>query len=452
MAKLSELSAANIRGITDSDSSLCASLAKTLNADIISVTSTTKSPEEIVEAILDSRGFGLTINERRLLPNLILQSAYDQFQNAFAIEVIKNYATNDRFWRRLFRSWLLEYNLSAPAAELVTRELSRKVDKLPSNLKSIANRYPVLSMSPDFRETALALLNGEMSKDDRSSLGLSEVGNALTGPAKEILISCVKVLRSASATEKQIKSFRALVAPSGTIHSSVRLYAMIGLILGVADRPSGEALIKDVSNLIEKNFDDPVSEKHSWPSVPNVLGGNDVREKCLGAVRKWQVFRSITLFFKIIEQVVDSEHKHQFPARRKFWLSYFDRGEVTDAWVILGSKARERMIQLKNQNVEEFHALKWGSLSGGPSDQCALLMKLGNTTVMELSHSGRARMWSQRGSTKDHIPVLHNATYQAAKLRAECPDDQKIRHDDKGRWRIKAQRCIQKLAGGASKI
>ena len=243
------------------------------------------------------------------------------------------------------------------------------------------------------------------------------------------------------------------MAPSGTIHSSVRLYAMIGLILGVADRPSGEELIKDVSNLIGKNFDDPVSEKHNWPSVPDVLGGNDVREKCLETVRKWQVFRSITLFFKIIEQVVlDPKVKHHFPARRKFWLSYFDRGEVTDAWVILGSNARERMIQLKNQNVEEFLALKWGSLSGGPGNQCALLMKLGNTTVMEFSHSGRVRMWNQRASTKNHIPVLHNATYQTTKLRADCPDDQMFTHDSGGHWRIKAQRCIQKLAGGASKL
>ena len=163
-------------------------------------------------------------------------------------------------------------------------------------------------------------------------------------------------------------------------------------------------------------------------------------------------FPFITLFFNIIDQVVESENKHHFPLRRQFWLNYFDKGSVTDAWVILGSKARDRMIHLKNQNMEEYRSLSWASLRGGPADQCALLMKLDNTTVMEFSHSGRARMWGAKDRARCNVPSLYREGYEASELRAECPDDQMIRHDASGRWRTKAQRCIQKLAGGASKL
>ena len=52
--------------------------------------------------------------------------------------------------------------------------------------------------------------------------------------------------------------------------------------------------------------------------------------------QKWNVFRLFT-FFKIIGKVVDSEHKHHFH-ETDFWMNYFDRGEVTEARVILGSK------------------------------------------------------------------------------------------------------------------
>jgi hypothetical protein len=92
------------------------------------------------------------------------------------------------------------------------------------------------------------------------------------------------------------------------------------------------------------------------------------------------------------------------------------------------------MRRLKQQN-EDYEALKWASLSGGPSDQCALLMKLGDTTVMEFSHSGRVRMWGKKdGSTeiRSSVPVLHRSAYRAEDLRADCPKSQMFTHDQYG--------------------
>ena len=172
----------------------------------------------------------------------------------------------------------------------------------------------------------------------------------------------------------------------------------------------------------------------------------------LDTVQRWRVFRSITLFFDIIEQVVDSEHKHHFPIRREFCLNYFNRGDVKDAWVILGTKAQDKIISLRTKQMNEFKSLQWAKLSGGPSDQCALLMKVGDITVMEFSHSGRARMWGAADQQRLSIPRLHRPRYDASELRAECPENQMFRHDNQGGWRIKAQKCLQSLSGRSSKL
>ena len=452
MQKLSERVPLRLSGINNNGVSLCASLAKTLKAESFSIESIEKSPQEIWTVVINAGGVGLKTRERRALPNLILDESYNQAPARFTTEVFENHVTGDRFWQRLFNSWIRNYNFSSPAYGVALRELNRNINKLTPNAKGLAKRYPILSTSPDFRKTALSLLDGNMSKDDRKSLFISDDGNITSKLALAVLMSCAQHLRSRNSTKEQILVFRDLVAPSGVIQDTAKVPAMVGLILGAAEHSSSEALIKEISGIIEKSFDDPVAEKHNWPTVPEVLGGIPVREKCLATVLKWQVFRSITLFFKIIEQVVESEHKHHFPIRKNFWLNYFNRGEVTDAWVILGSRARERMVQLKNQNAEEFGALKWASLSGGPSDQCALLMKLGDTTVMEFSHSGRARMWGKHDSARGKIPVLHERYYDASELRADCPTSQMFRHDPNGNWRVKAQRCLQKLAGGGSKL
>ena len=71
---------------------------------------------------------------------------------------------------------------------------------------------------------------------------------------------------------------------------------------------------------------------------------------------------------------------------------------------------------------EDYQALRWASLSGGPSDQCALLMRVGNTTVMEFSHSGKARIWDDNQRVRNRAPRLHNDRCRADELRADCPE------------------------------
>lgn len=454
MSSIFNLRPANFNSIPVTTKSMCMSMAKVLQAESYAATSIQREPSVIAKSVLETNGRDLSSPERRQLPFMILDPRFEEYQNEFAEEVFANYAKSDRFWARLFRAWLADFNLGRPVSKLVVERINKNLSKLPQSMRELASRYPVISTNPDFSDAARSLLNGQMSREDRADLGLTGDGEVTTRLADLVIQTCAAQLSQGDGSLEQLAEFEKMVAPGNRIHESVRLHAMVGLILGAERRSPGENAIKGIANLIENNFDDPVTGKSKWPSVPDSLGGVKARDRCLDTVRKWQVFRSITLFFKIIEQVVESEHKHQFPVRRDFWLKYFDRGMVQDAWVVLGSRAQEQMNRLKRQN-EDYQALKWAKLSGGPSDQCALLMKLGDTTVMEFSHSGRVRMWGKKdGSTevRSGVPVLHRLAYKAEDLRADCPKSQMFTHDQYGNWRVSADQCIARLTGRGGKL
>ena len=454
MSSIFNLRPANFSSVPVTTKSMCMNMAKVLQAEAYAPSSIQRNPSLIAKSVLELQGRGLSGPERRQLPFMILDPRFDEFQSEFAEEVFSNYAKSERFWARLFRAWVSDFNLARPVSRLVVERLNNNLGKLPTSMRDLASRYPLISTNPDFSGAAKSLLNGEMSSDDKADLGVSSGGEVTTRLADLIIQACAARLSHGEGTVEQLEEFRRIVAPSQRIHDSLKLHAMIGLILGAETRSPGETAIKDIANLIENNFDDPITGKSKWPSVPDNLGGIQARERCLDIVRKWQVFRSITLFFKIIEQVVDSEHKHQFPIRRDFWLKYFDKGMVQDAWVVLGPKAQAQMDRLKQQ-TEDYRALKWASMSGGPSDQCALLMKLGDTTVMEFSHSGKVRMWGEKdGSTevRSGVPVLHDPAYRADDLRADCPKSQMFTHDPYGRWRVSADQCIARLTGHGGKL
>jgi hypothetical protein len=155
-------------------------MAKVLQAEAYSATSIQREPFEIAKSVLELKGRDLSGPERRQLPFMILDPRFDEFQNEFAEQVFANYANSDRFWARLFRAWISDFNLTGRVSELVVERLRNNLSKLPASMRDIASRYPLISTNPDFTEAAQALLSGEMSRDDRVDLGLSSDGEVTT--------------------------------------------------------------------------------------------------------------------------------------------------------------------------------------------------------------------------------------------------------------------------------
>ena len=187
------------------------------------------------------------------------------------------------------------------------------MDKVPEQLAQLVSDFRLLEVPGNLARIAKSVLNNELPLETLDLLGLDSRGNVSTRLFAQILVECANYLRTGSASEAELQTFQYLVAPTGTIEKSCQMVAMVGLTLGAAHRSPGEERVKELSSILEQSFGDPVSESEAWPPVLQELGGETIRAECLEVARKWNVFRSIHLFFKIIGKVVDSEHKHHFP-------------------------------------------------------------------------------------------------------------------------------------------
>jgi len=424
---------------------MCAVFSEKLRASETTLIHSSKNPAELAHSVIQEGGKSLLTFERRQLPNYILDPRFSEFQPYFSDSILQNFSNNRGFWPRLFRAWVDLYDPVSEIGEKVRSALSRNTGRLDALQQGAVSRHPIIEKTPDLSGSAGALLAGTMELSDREIFGISRSGRISTKFAAKIFEAAALRLSKGNVAEGQVRTFLNLVAPKGVIHESVKLFAMVGLIAGLSKRPASDDLVKSVASIVEVNFDDPITSLHTWPAVPEPLGGAVMRKECVDRVIQWRVYRSITLFFNIIERVVSHNLSHHFPARREFWLNYFNRGAVSDAWVILGSKARTELQALVRDNQEDYQALQWASLSGGASDQCALLMRIGNATVMEFSHSGRCRIWGQ--SDEESVPALHAPQYLASELRAHCKPEHMFTHDPYRRWRHKAKKIIEELSG-----
>lgn len=448
-ARLTTIKQMNFSLSTPIHGSRCREVAKRLHAETYNAVSIGKMPSEIVEQVIHHGGAGLSVGERKQLPNLILQKQFDGYQPEFALTVLKNFSKRNRFWHRLLRSLLLEFRSDGPGLEVIRAALRDNNDRLPRSAWDTCEKYGLIEKNPNLNKAATNFLNSTLV--DTETFGFATRGQTASKLGSKILIEAARILSEGSAEISQISVFKDFVAPENSLHPSVKSAALVGLVKSASSLKPGENTVEEIQQLIEKNFEDPVINAAAWPSVPDILGGQRVRQECIEITQKWQAFRSINLFFKIIEKVVESDHRHQFPLRKDFWLNYFNQGQVSDAWVILGSQARDYLSQVIDRGGKDYEALRWGRLSGGRSDLCALLIKLGDVTVMEFSHSGSARIWGPNNH-RINYPKLHQSRYRADDLRAECPPEQIFRHDHIGNWRPKVSACISRLSGKARRL
>jgi len=101
--------------------------------------------------------------------------------------------------------------------------------------------------------------------------------------------------------------------------------------------------------------------------------------------------------------------------RREFWGWYLDESHVTEIWPVVGSKAAVELERM-NREATDGRKLKFGRLSGASSDQCVLLIKIGQLTIAEWSHNGSVRFWLAGNPS---TPELYRGNYQGHKLRAD---------------------------------
>lgn len=199
------------------------------------------------------------------------------------------------------------------------------------------------------------------------------------------------------------------------------------LLLPWTGKPPAKALERTITIFLLRYLNDPRMYPTRW---------NDVSEAAKNVFKRWLMGATLEAFVDIIKRVAESGH---WKYREAFWMSYYRAGHVTDAWIAMGPEGESlagRTSDLRGQ---------FAKLGGQRAlNHCVLLLRVGDLTVADWSHTGKCRIWKQR--TKGR-PDLYKSRYDGDALRASADLEVVHQGSDSGRWQGQIHRYIRSITG-----
>jgi hypothetical protein len=202
--------------------------------------------------------------------------------------------------------------------------------------------------------------------------------------------------------------------------SGLRYPQLIGeiastLLIPWKSRPPEESVKEDIKKFLIQQVGDPRIRPGAWQNVDP--GAKEI-------FLRWLAGETLGQFFELLSRSADQIW--QF--RKKFWMAYYERGAITEAWFALGPNAAVLARQLR----QRMPGLAYAQLNRAQDrKQSVLIMKLGGFTVAEWSHNGKCRFWTDADS---HAPKLYKSAYDADDLRDLCQFEQIHYHSANGTW------------------
>jgi len=199
------------------------------------------------------------------------------------------------------------------------------------------------------------------------------------------------------------------------------------LLLPWREQRPEAALMKAITEFLLKHLGDPRIERQRW------IGVNEAAQQVM---RRWLTKASLEQFIAVVSKVADAGH---WKYRKAFWMAYYDRDHIDEAWVLFGRDARNRAANAFEESAG------YGELIGGLSNHCVLLLRIGNLTIADWSHSGKCRMWN--GGNTQAPKLYQRAPYHVTQLQKD-PDFEQAHHgSDRHSWQERVAEEIQSRAG-----
>ena len=166
-----------------------------------------------------------------------------------------------------------------------------------------------------------------------------------------------------------------------------------------------------------------------------------VSQPALAVLMNWLVGDTLRGFMRLLERTADETWAY----RQKFWMAYYDKRHIDEAWLALGTQAL--VLKRRLQAVDQ--GLGSGTLEGASPNQSVLLLRIGGLTFTEWSHSGSMRAYLDSDPS---VPDLYQTHYHSDNLRAAISLDfhdgmnqnPELRHmqSTRGTWQRKARDFI----------
>ena len=216
-----------------------------------------------------------------------------------------------------------------------------------------------------------------------------------------------------------------------------------GLVRPWLNRRPADGIRHGLASFLIKHYGDPrmlteVHAGHRWQGVSPAT---------ITTVRRWLVGDTLQGFMRILQLTADEIWRH----RERFWMAYYERGAIEEAWLALGSQAAlHAQREFSRADWAQYGAL----VSGATSDQSVLFLRIGDMIFMEWSHNGSLRACAH---TDANVPAMYLPEYRGEELREVASYDfhngqnqrPELRHmnSEGGTWQRKARDFIEKHTG-----
>ncbi len=162
------------------------------------------------------------------------------------------------------------------------------------------------------------------------------------------------------------------------------------LLIPWSDRPAAcPKGVQDQSRQILLTLlDDPRLHPGKWI---------DISESSTAVMRGWLTGLALRQYLEVVD---GTAYAYQWRYRKAFWTAYFDKGYMSEAWVVFGPQGARRARQLFDDTT------LYGRLDrkGTADNHALLIMKIGGLTVADWSHNGKCHIWLPNS---EHAPQLY---------------------------------------------
>ncbi|MDA8739777.1 EH signature domain-containing protein [Rhodobacteraceae bacterium] len=222
------------------------------------------------------------------------------------------------------------------------------------------------------------------------------------------------------------------LAPKSDVIAAPQRARGIEAMLLPFEKQSEATLQETLLRFLVENFRDPRVNKARW---------NDVSEAALKVLYKWLTTKSLKMFFEIISRY---EESHMWERRKQFWTLMNDKGLIDTAWVVLSRQGTQWARQIAKENNDPSFR-DHGQISDTAEEKCFFIMKIGNLTIVEGTHSFKLRIFKNGNKNAPNFYKTGTYSYYREDLTVS-PElcDESFRHDPQGNWRNRTFKFIER--------
>lgn len=200
-----------------------------------------------------------------------------------------------------------------------------------------------------------------------------------------------------------------------------------GLLRPFITQQPSPGIQEHITEFLLRYLKDPRFERANWQRV---------EASSKGVFLRWISGATLEDFFALIAKNARESH---WKYRHAFWRAYLKRDLISDAWVVLGDKARRAALSVWKD------VPPYGILREAPdSSHSVLLLRIGSLTIAERSHDGSCRIWKNGNRW---APKFYERTYRSHQLM----DGNDEKHDHHGSerftWQNKLANSIRSETG-----